>query len=676
MEKNHQYQTIASVLKACMAMLLLAFASQSLVSCSDEPTGDNYYTFTGEMASDYLDNRPEMFSEFTKVLQRSGVYGKIATYGSYTCLAPTNEAMEQYLRSRGLSSVDDLSKADCDTLSWNHVVQKAYFTPDLVDGRFPDKNMNDRYLTFSCDSTATNGNLMYYVNTSKLIVRDDSVENGVVHTLDRVIEPSSLYLREKMKEDPNISLFVEALELTGLGDSLYLYEDPDYSIADLDSVYKGVDFHRTNFDGKIYYPEKRYRMFTALVETNDVFTEAGINNIEDLKVYAKTVYDAMYPNDKDLYDDDYTNRKNPLNRFVAYHLLPYYAAVNDFTVSDSGIDYKKTCAKTNLIDCTDWFTTMMPGTIMKASSPAAGLYINRKGVDSKYTVEGVKVYGPTEMKAIHDQGVTDKGYSLDDYKLDQQGMNGIYHYIDKVLVYDETTRDVVFNDRIRWDVITLSPEFLNAGARGNTNQQHMMGLKQVEGWDFHGIKPKLAVRERGVWNFTYADAIDLVGQFDVSFKLPPLPENTYEIRFAYGVGNTRGVVQIYFGKKKEDGTLDLRPMGQPIDFRVWGGDPKIGYVADTEDEDENRAIDKAMHNRGYMKDMDSWYQGGANSLRNSENSAGKLRKILTTQQLSPNEEYWLRIKLTIDNSKAELPINYFEFCPKSVYAGVVAEDTH
>lgn len=44
--------------------------------------------------------------------------------------------------------------------------------------------------------------------------------------------------------------------------------------------------------------------------------------------------------------------------------------------------------------------------------------------------------------------------------------------------------------------------------------------------------------------------------------------------------------------------------------------------------------------------------------------------------MSPEKEYYLRIKLVIENSEAELPINYFEFCPKSVYAGLNAEDTH
>ena len=167
---------------------------------------------------------------------------------------------------------------------------------------------------------------------------------------------------------------------------------------------------------------------------------------------------------------------------------------------------------------------------------------------------------------------------------------------------------------------------------------------------------------------TYQDCVDIQGQFDVTFKLPPVPQNTYEVRFAYGSGTMRGVVQVYFGTKD-----NLQPMGIPIDFRIWGADPSIGWVADTGDEDADRAIDKAMHNRGYMKEMDTWLQGGANNLRDQ---SGKLRKILTTQTMSPDKEYYVRIKLVLENPEAEIPINYFELCPKSVYAGLTAEDTH
>lgn len=649
-----------------LVVLCLAIVSQGFLSCSDEPDSSNYYTFTGEMVSDYLDNRPELYSEFTQILHRSGLYGMMATYGTYTCFAPTNQAIESYLQERGYTSVEQLTKEECDTLSWNHLIPETYFTTDLADGNIPTANMNERFLTFSCDSNAVGGNVMYYINmASRLIVRDDSVENGVVHTLDRVIQPSSSYLPEKMLEDMNISLFTSALTLTGLSDSLYEYLDTRYSVG-VDSINKGIPFHRSGAEYRMYYPATRMKRYTAFVETNKVFAEAGIMNLDDLKAYAKTIYDEVYPEDAGQYDDDWTHRKNPLNRFIAYHLLPYYGAINDFTIAESGIDYKTTCAMPNLIDCTDWYVTLMPGTIMKMSSPSTGLFINRKGVANRYSVRGVKVYTPTEMKILHDQQLAEAGLHVD--TLNQQALNGIYHYIDDVLTYNTQTRDVVFNDRIRWDVITMSPEFLNAGARGNTNGQHLMGFKQVDGWDFHGIIPTLALRERGVWMATYSDAVDLIGQFDVSFKLPPVPANTYEIRFAYGSGTDRGVVQIYFGEKD-----NMQPMGLPIDFRVFGGDPSIGWVADTEDNEQNRAIDKAMHNRGYMKDMDSWNQGGSNNLRAMN---GKFRKILTTQALNPNKEYWLRIKLVIENAEAELPINYFEFCPKSVYAGLTAEDTH
>lgn len=620
------------------------------VSCSDEPLAENYYTFTGEMVTDYLQNRSGEFSDFITILQRSGMYGMMAAYGSYTCLAPNNKAVEQYLHELGIQSVDQLTKEQCDTLSWNHIIDQAYFTTDLIDGNIPTANMNDRYLTFSCDSDAlNNNNVIYYINKSaRLIVRDDSVENGVVHTLDRVIVPQSFLLPDLLAEDSTISIFNEALRLTGLCDSLRQYIDPTYSCGE-DSVNQDMVISTGGASYTMRYVGTRMKRYTAFVETDEVYAANGIYDLDGLKAHAKQVYDQMYPTDAGLYDDDWTNRKNPLNRFISYHLLPYYGAYNDWTVSG---DIKNTCAKTDLIDCTDWYTTMLQGTIMKMSTPSEGLFINRKGVGVRYTVRGTKVLSPSEIGDV-----------------DQQALNGIYHYIDQVLDYNQETRDVVFNDRIRVMATTLSPEFMNCGARGNT--ERATGFKVVEGWDFHGKTPPMTLRKRDVWMVTYADCIDMVGQFDVTFKLLPVPkEGTYEVRFGYGWGNMRGKIQVYFGTDP-DGLL---PMGLPIDFTLWPTDPLIGWVADTPgDEEGNRAIDKAMHNRGYMKDMDSWAQGGTNILRDQPM---KLRKILTTENMSPEKDYYVRIKLVVDNPQAELPINYFEIVPKSIYAGVEAEDTH
>ena len=156
MTKNNILATVFSMI------LSLGF----LTSCSDEPDRENYYTFTKEMISDYLVNRSETYSDFVEILNKSKMMGMMATYGTYTCFAPTNAAIEEYLKNvKGLSSVSEMTVADCDTLAWNHIIKKAYFTTDLSDGNFPMANLNDRYLTFSCDNDTLNGgNIIYYVN--------------------------------------------------------------------------------------------------------------------------------------------------------------------------------------------------------------------------------------------------------------------------------------------------------------------------------------------------------------------------------------------------------------------------------------------------------------------------------------------------------------------------------
>ena len=45
----------------------------------------------------------------------------LATYGHYTCFAPSNDAVDAFLKSRGFSSVSQLTDADCDTIARTHL---------------------------------------------------------------------------------------------------------------------------------------------------------------------------------------------------------------------------------------------------------------------------------------------------------------------------------------------------------------------------------------------------------------------------------------------------------------------------------------------------------------------------------------------------------------------------
>ena len=77
----------------------------------------------------------------------------------------------------------------------------------------PQLNMDDAYIVLSSDSDVMNDNaLVYYVNkTSRMVTRDDSVTNGVVHSIDNVISASNLLLADKIAEVSTLTIFSQAL---------------------------------------------------------------------------------------------------------------------------------------------------------------------------------------------------------------------------------------------------------------------------------------------------------------------------------------------------------------------------------------------------------------------------------------------------------------------------------
>ena len=641
-----------SIKHLLIACLLCCGAAAVLTACSDEDIPDNFYSSTKLTAGAFIEADADQFSEFQRILTRGNYIGMLKTYGTYTLFAPTNDAVHAWLQANGYASVEDLPQTQCDTIARNHIVRtKALFTTDFSSSSAP-MNMNDTYIELSVDSDATNNNaLIVYVNKhSKIIERDDSVTNGVVHVVDHLLSATNQFLPGLMEEDPSLTIFSQALKLTGMADSLNRYLDLSYSCSD-DSVSKGirVAYGTANGGGSktppAYYPEKRYFKYTAFVETDSVFRANGINNIADLTAYAKKVYDEAYPHDAGLYDNDPTNRKNPLNRFVSYHLINRIGLYEDWVIQGAIMEK---CFDRTMADPEDYYETMCPGTTMRFCCPTTGLWINRKGLSRNVQVPGVRVLTREESGTRN-----------------QQARNGIYHYIDGILTYSKEVRDVVFNRRIRVDFTTLSPDFMNVegGTRGHhiDETEFLTAFKRgyVTDWKFSPETFIGVSNEQTSWWHYQGQGVAVLGLFDVSVKLPPVPSSTYEIRLGYTVGPERGVAQVY---------LNNVPCGIPVDLRVGCE----GYEADTDDDDENLAIDKAMRNLGFMKAPDSYRPGGGNSMREN----GIIRRILATEYLDESQEYWLRFRQVLDDPDCYISLDYLELCPKSVYASPEGEDRH
>jgi len=654
------------------ATALSLFAVMSVpffFSCVDnDDVPETMYTAKKLTAGAFLEAHQDRYSEFTALLKRTPYFSLMTTYGRYTLFAPTNEAIADFLKTNGYRSVDDIPQGVCDSLARTHIMRKgAIFTSDVPEGDI-GMNMLDAILGWSSDSDVVNDNhLIYYVNkNSRMLEYNDSVTNGVVHTIDRVISASNDFLPEKMAEDSTITLFCEALRLTHLDDSLHYYIDNNYSIGS-DSVYIGTSercLNNGNPRMKCIWVDIRYFKYTAFVEPDSVYHRYGIRTIDDLKAYAKQVYDATYPEDAGLYDDDFTNRKNPLNRFVSYHLMDRLATYNNLV----GNELTKDCWKTTLADPEDFYETMCPGTLMRFAKPSGdqqGIYINRRGLMSRlYDAEsrGVKVLSMSESGGT-----------------ETNALNGTYHYIDDILTFNVHTRDVIFNCRMRFDPATLSPDFMNGNGRNHkydngVDENTIRGFKRgfIKGWEL-SEESFVGVTGNDIWWASFLGHVVVIsGRFDVTFKLPPVPKKgTYEIRIGYTPNEERGVIQAY---------LNNMPCGIPVDMRIYPTDPEIGFVGDGSEgattEEEIKMQDKALHNRGFLKGPDVWYQGGTGTSNALRALNLPTRRVLATESMDPDKTYYLRLRQVLDDPEKYCNFNYLELCPKSVYGSPEGEDQH
>lgn len=489
----------------------------------------------------------------------------------------------------------------------------------------------------------------------------------------------------------------------------------DWTEQALRDNYNGIHYNETAYEtgdnaDRIAIPEKRefkYTVFcmpdTALASYNDEYTiKAGLNgihDINDLRAYAKAVYS---PDGNDVEDE--TDRNNSLNRFLSYHILPCWLSYDQFNTSQKSIIKRRLFL--DELDVEDFFETMLPHSIMRISTAykstdlALGIFINRKGT----TKTGLVAEGTRIAQDASEYNLTGGITNI--------CVNGGYHYINKLLVYDSFTRETALQCRMRIMCCTLSPDFINSRGRGRLNgdptnggirniDKMVMAYKVGYCRNFEWVEDqtKFFVRYRDAsFGTVYGDELTVRGSYDLAFRLPPVPtDGNYEIRIwnnslaSSGRGD-RGIVQFYFHQYNP--TVDTEvywrnwdwiPQGIPMDLRLGGEDSRIGMVPDTDGrydgmsaKEKDQAVylnDRAMRIRGYMKALDSYTESQSNDntgnpIRYDENC---YRRIVCNEYLKADNYYYVRMRQVYEDDGV-LPFSFIELVPKSIYEG--NEDKH
>lgn len=680
-------KTITKFIGAIVAAICL---TTSFVSCQEDIDKSNRYTFTGETIADFILNREDRFSHMIKILNQAEMFGLLSTYGAYTFFLPDNEGVEKYLQEQyeawensknnpqptwtGITSPDleDLSDSMALVIAHTHIIPFPYQLAEMKEGVLDTRNYNDRYLSVSFVTADEKFRIMIN-NQAGIIEGDNLVENGVIHITDEAVAPSTNTVPKLLADQPYFSLMSAALIETGI----------DQKMQDYKALLNGEEYTLGNAAATCFkdqscgantgrYPHTYYSKYTGFVETDDVFAAEGIHNLEDLKKFAEKWYGTED-------QDDPTSPNNALYKFVAYHFLDRELNYNNIVLYGLEQTYYKSESDrgmTQIHDRIEYYETML-GTLVKTCKPmssndayeAQNIYLNYSHRATKQN----EMNKHLKVRVIDLTSFTTMDEKYKDFV--QIGLNGTIHPIDKILIYNEDEmKGNVLNERMRWDVSALFSELTNNGVRWGRWEQS--GGKCTHG-DYNipeGYCKNMKFNEKSTefhyfcpytWGCNYqGDEIIVVGQYDLEYRLPHVPEGTYELRMGYTATSIRAITQFY---------VDGKVTGIPVDLRIGAEDPRIGWIADDATDDNGVENDKAMRNRGYMKAPDSYYRQSAAGVARIHSGA---IRIIITQKYFDNKDHWIRMKKVDESGDREFNHDYFELVPKSVITSHIPEDRH
>lgn len=672
-------------LPSILTSLAVGSLMGTLTSCKEDIDESNLYTFTGETIEDYLANRADRFSDFNYILQRIGYDKILSAYGTYTCFAPTNEAVQQYIDSlyddevnielphngmtqRGLEGLTD---SLCKDIALFHLISTEVMGVNMGNG-MTIKTMLGRDINTSIDPET---GAVLISRASTVTSMDNELENGILHEIDCVIRRSNMLIAGEMENHPDLfSLFSQALKVTGLSDSLN-------------------DVSRTDFDPvdnpHFYMPEKCELGYTIFAETDEVLAANGITNIEQLKAYADEVYEKSAQQGDGWYDyarnhhiaistgSDYKNPWNTLSMWVRYHILdfklPYSKIVNPHNQ----------ISKVTLVE---YYETMLPYTLMKVTRNSNRLYLNRWNANTSLT-DMVAELGTGAMHTLLFEGIELQGANAQ-----VASYNGYIHPLKNMLVYNKNVPQGALNERMRFDDTAFLGEMMSNSFRRITDSEVKALNGGKEGSDgnlsgnyirippgflknlviYNGDDTRLYYLpgQSSGWSNYQGDEFNCKGRFDFSFRLPPVPDGTYELRVGYTANNNRGMLQFYMGSSSE--LTSMKALDIPLDMRIvpvnnsdLTPDVNTGWCDWSRCDDKGVESDANMRNLGYMRGP-LYYTVGINSGNFARSNREDMRRIIAKQDFQ-QDEYWLRFKTVLEGDAWQFHLDYIEFCPENVY---------
>ncbi len=436
---------------------------------------------------DYIRNNEEKFSSFLSIIEAGGIDITLSAYNpeekGYTLFLPDNDAVQRFIdNTEQISSLNDiLNDADYTAaFSRYHVVNVGIHTKDFPFGAFSKPTLSGDYLTVSFN-IETDTSYYKINNQAAVIYPNIEVSNGYIHLIQTALQPITLTSYQWLEENPNYSVFKEAVDLTGLRSII------DFNIKD---------------------DESRLAV-TMLIESNAVFRQNGINSVTDLANF-------ISPD-----DENYTDSKNQLYNFVAYHTLTGSLFIDDF--EDQATNYN--------------------------TFSEVPLNINGIGIDlainkGKQVFDTIVYQGDTTF-------IDYIGVLYDDSNVLTQ--SGAIHFIDRVMTQQSPSRarqDFQFFEEPYINELRKEPGYYLI------EDPELLYHMEWSGADLYFVEMD---ENSMAWGNDY---LEITGDFEISYVIPKIVQGKYEFYLrADAFSSDNALVEVFIDGSKVGGLVDLSKGG-------------------------------------------------------------------------------------------------------------------
>lgn len=310
-------------MKNMKKLIISIFAALTFVACDDPNEGSLFVqptTVESEMTmTTLMEKSPETYSLWIELLKHANFYNAMKdANANATAFCPNNNAMQKFLRSRGVSSVQELDVQYARQVVKAHIIDWQADSRVITDSSLviyarnhqdlPAKNLFEQDLTLSFGYQKTDVDDEFrsdeYLSTDSIFINNQaklarftgsSCANGDIYVMDEVILP-------------NVENIVQKLEvLSGTDNTFKLFAE---AIKADEEIYKMASLVSDTITGEGGVQVVRKFTYTCFAVPDHVFAQEGINTVDDLKTWL-----VNHSNGEE------TDGTTALNHYLKYHFL-------------------------------------------------------------------------------------------------------------------------------------------------------------------------------------------------------------------------------------------------------------------------------------------------------------------------------------------------------------------